>query len=243
MRLLPRLLFVLGAALTPAAGEDANDYPATIASSEPPMIGMYPGSVPDDVARKQGIAPGTGVLVLGVMPGSMAESVGLKAGDVVTSFNGMPVNSYDEIVAARDRKRAGEQADVAFVHDGQARAATGTLGAWPHADDSGGSGGIGGLFHHAMDDARRRNEAAQQRDVDQLRDEIAKLRQELDREDQARAEAPSEGPWRLAWTSHPPPADASDGSAPAAEVAAADAPASGERAWRLSWSNAPIRDE
>lgn len=38
-----------------------------------------------------------GVLVESVAPGSSAERVGLKAGDVITKVNGMPVNSIREV--------------------------------------------------------------------------------------------------------------------------------------------------
>jgi S1-C subfamily serine protease len=44
-----------------------------------------------------------GVPILGVLPGSSAERVGLRYGDIVTRVNGVATTTFNEFLAAHDR--------------------------------------------------------------------------------------------------------------------------------------------
>src|SRR5205807_10251896 len=56
------------------------------------QLGVTVLKIPSDEASKMGIDQGPRVAVLDVQPGSSAERAGLKNGDVITGFNGAPVN-------------------------------------------------------------------------------------------------------------------------------------------------------
>lgn len=59
-----------------------------------------------------------GVLISGVGPGTPADSIGLRTGDVITRFAGVPVyNLYDFTYVLRS-KRAGDEVEVTFRRDG-----------------------------------------------------------------------------------------------------------------------------
>ena len=74
------------------------------------------------MAKQFGLDPKTkGVLVNEVLPGSPAEKAGLKAGDVITSFNGQPVVNVPAFrlnVAASD---IGKSYELTYFRDGKER--------------------------------------------------------------------------------------------------------------------------
>src|SRR5438046_1670891 len=52
------------------------------------FLGTVLESVPEDMRGRAGLAAGEGVLIQAVLPGSTAESAGLKAGDVLLEIDG-----------------------------------------------------------------------------------------------------------------------------------------------------------
>jgi Do/DeqQ family serine protease len=67
------------------------------------QLGVTVLKIPSEEASKLGVDQGPGVVVYQVQPKSAAERAGLRKGDVITSFNGTPVNdpnSFRNIVAA-----------------------------------------------------------------------------------------------------------------------------------------------
>ena len=64
-----------------------------------------------------------GFLVRSVTPGSGAEQSGLKAGDIITAFNGAEVTSYAELSRQLDKCEAGDTAELVIY-----RATTGQTG-------------------------------------------------------------------------------------------------------------------
>jgi Do/DeqQ family serine protease len=56
------------------------------------QLGITVLKIPSEEASKMGIDQGPGVVVYQVQPGSAAEKVGLRKGDVITALNGTPVN-------------------------------------------------------------------------------------------------------------------------------------------------------
>jgi S1-C subfamily serine protease len=60
----------------------------------------------------------TGALVLGVQPGTPAESAGIAAGDVITSFGGKSITSSPTLSTAVKAHKPGDRVSVAWVDQG-----------------------------------------------------------------------------------------------------------------------------
>jgi membrane-associated protease RseP (regulator of RpoE activity) len=60
------------------------------------FLGVFPQTLSDERAAELGLKGGRGVYVLKVVPGSPAETGGLKKGDVIIEFNGQPVVNNEQ---------------------------------------------------------------------------------------------------------------------------------------------------
>ena len=69
-----------------------------------------------------------GASIREVTPGGAAQQVGLRAGDIVTWFNGLPITGKTDLTAQVRAMPAGSQAELVYVRDGQPRTVTVTLG-------------------------------------------------------------------------------------------------------------------
>jgi len=72
---------------------------------KPPPIGISVAALAGEDRSRLQLHDGRGVRIVQVAPGSLAERMGLKAGDVVLAFNGMAVQSPEQLVqlvGARD---------------------------------------------------------------------------------------------------------------------------------------------
>jgi aminopeptidase YwaD len=84
--------------------------------------GPYFGTIPDF-----GEYEGAGVLLSGVRPESPAEKAGIRGGDVLVRFGGIPIaNLYDFTYALRDKK-PGDVVEVEVERDGEIVAVVATL--------------------------------------------------------------------------------------------------------------------
>ena len=81
--------------------------PAHAADPGPKATGVYFGSVPD--YSEEG--PGDGVKLSGVTEGGPADKAGVKAGDVVIRFGGLPVRTIDDYIETLFRHRPGDKVD------------------------------------------------------------------------------------------------------------------------------------
>lgn len=80
-----------------------------------PMLGIYPNQVVDDVLiEKYDLPVTTGVQIGGVIEGSGAESVGLKADDVIFNLNGYDIKGFSDFAKAISNKEAGEVVELVF---------------------------------------------------------------------------------------------------------------------------------
>jgi serine protease Do len=68
-----------------------------------------------------------GVVIEGVEPGSPAEKAGLKGGDVITSVNGLPVKSGNDLVNPIAQAPIGSKVKLNYVRDRQQKEATATV--------------------------------------------------------------------------------------------------------------------
>ncbi|WP_299820260.1 trypsin-like peptidase domain-containing protein [uncultured Jannaschia sp.] len=101
----------------------------------PPALGIDYDARINELARRQGLS---GVLVLGVAPGSAAARAGLRPaevtadgrlvpGDIVVELGGQPVATTEDLLVALDMREAGSEVELVVLRDGRRHAATVTL--------------------------------------------------------------------------------------------------------------------
>lgn len=76
-------------------------------------------------------SPVVGALIDNVTPGGPADQSGLRAGDIVTEFNGIPITNRVDLTAQVRVLAGGEEATVVYVRGGQADETTVTLDELP----------------------------------------------------------------------------------------------------------------
>lgn len=81
--------------------------------AKPAKFGMSVQNVTPEMARQMGLKDTSGVLVAKVEPGSFAEDVGLRPGDVIKEMNQRPVAKVDDILKMESNLKAGS--DVVFL--------------------------------------------------------------------------------------------------------------------------------
>lgn len=75
----------------------------------------------EDLAKTFGVQKDSGVLLGSVVQDGPAAQAGLKAGDIVTEFNGKPTPNTHELLLAVASTPPGEKAPVKFIRDGRQR--------------------------------------------------------------------------------------------------------------------------
>lgn len=70
-----------------------------------------------------------GALIAAVEPGSAADLAGIRPGDVITGFDGVAVDSPDELVAAIQVRQPGDAVEIDLDRDGEQVTVTAALGA------------------------------------------------------------------------------------------------------------------
>ena len=80
-------------------------------------VGIQP--LDQDLADQLGVATPGGALVTDVQPDSPAAAAGLKAQDVITSFNGTPIASHRQLSAVVGRTPIGKSVPVVVYRDGK----------------------------------------------------------------------------------------------------------------------------
>ena len=93
------------------------------------FLGIQAQPLSANASAENGVAEG--LRVTGVVAGGPAASAGLRMGDVITSIDGEPAVSTDQLVEVTLRKRAGQQVELRYQRDGSQATATVTLGSRP----------------------------------------------------------------------------------------------------------------
>lgn len=91
--------------------------------------GLLGASVTDSSSDAK--AKSVGAIIKEVTSGGAAAAAGLKAGDEVVNFNGLPITSATDLTAQVRALAAGSKAEVTYIRDGQTKTATVTLGSLP----------------------------------------------------------------------------------------------------------------
>ena len=66
-----------------------------------------------------------------VFQGSPADAGGLRAGDIITSSDGRPARSTDQLVAVTLSRRAGDNVEIGYERQGRQATTTIVLAAQP----------------------------------------------------------------------------------------------------------------
>ncbi|MDO9397932.1 MAG: trypsin-like peptidase domain-containing protein [Herbiconiux sp.] len=88
--------------------------------------GLLGATVGDAAAAEDSTT--AGALIQSVTSGGAAEKAGLKAGDVVTEFNGLPVTDSIDLTALVRTQAAGGDAKLTYLRDGKSSTVDVTLG-------------------------------------------------------------------------------------------------------------------
>ena len=83
------------------------------------FLGIMGGELSPDIAKAFDYESKKGAFVNQVMKGSAAEEAGIKAGDIITSINGMKINSFGELRAKIATMGPGKTIKLGIVRDGK----------------------------------------------------------------------------------------------------------------------------
>ena len=102
-------------------------------------LGVYIQDITPGMEQQFGVAPGEGVLVADVVPGSPAQEAGIQAGDVIVSVDGVPVGSTDELQTEIMYRQVGEKVEIGIVRNGERLAIPVVLGERPSEEELAGA--------------------------------------------------------------------------------------------------------
>lgn len=91
------------------------------------LMGATIMDVTSDAAVK--VKTVVGASVQSVTKGGSADAAGIRKGDVITAFNGLPITGSIDLTAQVRAAEAGSQATVTYLRDGKSATVTVTLGA------------------------------------------------------------------------------------------------------------------
>jgi serine protease Do len=91
-------------------------------------LGVQIQKVTPELAESFGLKEETGALVADVVADSPAAKAGLKTGDIITAFNGRPVDEMNDLPRMVAAVPPGEKVTVTFLRDGREKRVTVTLG-------------------------------------------------------------------------------------------------------------------
>jgi S1-C subfamily serine protease len=113
-------------ALSIADRIDSGRGSATVHIGATGFIGV--SVVSADQARLNGVPPGSGILIGGVLSGSPARAAGLRAGEVIVSVGGRRVGSPEALQSVLQRHHPGDRVDLTWIdQSGLRHSATVTL--------------------------------------------------------------------------------------------------------------------
>jgi S1-C subfamily serine protease len=96
------------------------------------MLGVNIQPVTADLAASLGLEQVRGAIVSGVQAGGPADRAGVKRGDIITAFNGTPVNDNNTLRNAVARTQPGNVATLNVSRDGREQQLRVTLGELPN---------------------------------------------------------------------------------------------------------------
>ena len=98
------------------------------------FLGVLIQDVTPVLARKLDLKDSKGALIGDVVPDSPADKAGFKPGDIVTEFNGKPVEGSRQLKLAVARVKPGEKASTKILRDGSTKTLSVTVREVPGAE-------------------------------------------------------------------------------------------------------------
>ena len=95
------------------------------------MLGVNIQNVTADLAASLGLGQARGAIVSGVQAGGPADRAGVRRGDIITAFNGTPVNDNNTLRNAVARTQPGNVATLTVSRDSREQQLRVTLGELP----------------------------------------------------------------------------------------------------------------
>jgi membrane-associated protease RseP (regulator of RpoE activity) len=151
-------------------------------------LGVRTQDLSDDLSSYFEAPPGSGALVLEVLKDSPAERAGIKAGDVIVRVGDTKISGPDELANATRSAPEGSISLTVLRH-GSKRTLEADLPAAPRMDSRNGFGPNRRMIIHDQNGTRvyggnpGGGSGSQDEELQQLRDEVRRLRQELKEQD------------------------------------------------------------
>lgn len=82
-------------------------------------IGVSIQELTPELAKSFGLKDAKGVLISSVNPGDPAEAAGLRAGDIITSYDGKPITEISDLPRAVATTQPGKNVEVKVLRDGK----------------------------------------------------------------------------------------------------------------------------
>jgi serine protease Do len=107
-------------------------------------LGITIQDVTADIAASEGIEARHGALVGDVVAGGPGGSAGLQPGDIITSVNGKPVNSKEQLTQITAMSQPGDALHIELLRAGHKMSVTAKAGTRPSPAELAENGGLGG---------------------------------------------------------------------------------------------------
>ncbi len=85
------------------------------------FLGIEYAPITPQIAQRFGLETAEGVLVIGVVPGSPADTAGIAPGDVITRFDDRPLREVSDLLVALRRAQPGQTATLSVLRAGRTR--------------------------------------------------------------------------------------------------------------------------
>ena len=89
-------------------------------STDTPSLGVYISTITKEVAQQYNL-PQAGVLIEQLIPGGSAANSGLRAGDIVTAYNGSPIFNSDQLISAVKNNKVGDTVSITIIRNGKSQ--------------------------------------------------------------------------------------------------------------------------
>ena len=97
-------------------------------------LGVQIQPVTDELAAGLGLTNSKGVLIADILPGGPATGSELRAGDVIVTAGGQPMEDYKDLPKLIAATKAGTRMDLEIVRDGKPRTVSVDIGRMPEGD-------------------------------------------------------------------------------------------------------------
>lgn len=96
-----------------------------------PYIGIRPADLTPEVAKQFGSGVDSGAIVQEVLPGTPADTAGIRQGDIITALDDTKIADSGDLLGALRDYKPGDEVQVKIVRDGQKQTVNVTLAELP----------------------------------------------------------------------------------------------------------------